>query len=127
MSFSRSESGGAGATAAHPTGSYGWLFQRVSGVALFVLVLVHFVLMHCMGAERRLYADVMARLSNPLWKTFDLALLALALSHGWYGAWGIVQDCVRPAGARVALLVLIAAAALALFCLGLVTILAVRP
>jgi succinate dehydrogenase / fumarate reductase membrane anchor subunit len=104
------------------TGSYGWLFQRVSGVILFVMLIAHFILMHYMGGEKRLYADIVHRLSNPLWKTFDLAFLGLALYHGWYGVWGIVEDYVRRDSVRVACLALIVTAALALFSLGLVTI-----
>ena len=104
------------------TGSYGWLFQRVSGVILFVMLIAHFVLMHYMVGEKRLYAEVLRRLSNPLWKTFDVAFLSLALYHGWYGVWGIVEDYVGRDSVRIACLVLIVTAALALFSLGSVTI-----
>jgi succinate dehydrogenase / fumarate reductase membrane anchor subunit len=106
------------------TGSYGWLFQRLSGVILFVLLLVHFVLMHYLGGEKKMYADVVRRLSNPHWKTFDLVFLGLGLYHGWYGVWGIVGDYVRNGAVRILSLVLIVTAALVLFSLGLVTILA---
>lgn len=105
------------------TGSYGWLFQRVSGVILFVLLVVHFVLMHYMGGEKKLYADVLRRLSNPYWKTFDLVFLMLGLYHGWYGVWGIVGDYVRSDSRRIMALILIVTAALMLFSLGAVTIL----
>jgi len=89
---------------------------------LFVMLITHFILMHFMGGERRLYADILQRLSNPLWKTFDLVFLSLALYHGWYGIWGIVEDYVDRGSARIACLVLIATAALVLFSLGFVTI-----
>jgi succinate dehydrogenase / fumarate reductase membrane anchor subunit len=105
------------------SGSIGWLLQRVSGALLFVLLVTHFVLMHFLGPEKRLYADVARRFANPLWKTFDLAFLALALSHGWYGVWGVVQDYVRNGAVRILALVLIVTAALALFSIGIVTIL----
>jgi len=104
------------------TGSYGWLFQRVSGVMLFVMLIAHFILMHFMGGEKRLYADVLQRLSNPLWKTFDLVFLSLALYHGWYGVWGIIEDYVGRGALRVACLVIVMTAVLALFSLGFVTI-----
>jgi succinate dehydrogenase / fumarate reductase membrane anchor subunit len=104
------------------TGSWGWLFQRVSGVILFVLVIVHFVLMHYMGGEKKLYADVLRRLSNPYWKTFDIIFLSLGLYHGWYGVWGIMEDYVKKDAVRIVGLVLIVTAALALFALGFVTV-----
>lgn len=108
------------------TGSVGWLLQRVSGVFLFVLLVTHFALMHYLGPEKRLYADVARRFANPLWKTFDLVFLALALSHGWYGVWGIAQDYVRNGTARVAALVLIVTSALVLGSIGIVTVLTFR-
>jgi succinate dehydrogenase hydrophobic anchor subunit len=46
------------------------------------------------------------------------------LYHGWYGVWGIVGDYVRNGAVRILSLVLIVTAALVLFSLGLVTILA---
>lgn len=105
------------------TGSIGWLLQRVSGAIIFVLIAVHFVLMHFMGPEKRLYADVARRFANPLWKSFDLAFLFLGLSHGWYGTWGIVQDYVRSETGRILALVLIVSAAALLFSVGVVTVL----
>ena len=107
------------------TGTYGWLFQRVTGLALFALIMVHFGLMHYMGPEKRMYADVVRRLSNPLWKTFDLLILTLALYHGLNGLWGIVEDYVGRASLRVGLLVAIVTLGAVLFGLGSVTILSV--
>lgn len=105
------------------TGSTGWLLQRVSGLLLFVLVVAHFALTHYMGPEKRMYADVARRFANPLWKAFDLSLLCLALAHGCYGIWGVVQDYLRSKTARVVALVFIFTAALVLWSVGVVTIL----
>ena len=84
------------------TGSTGWLFQRASGALIFVLVAVHFALMHYMGPEKRLYADVARRFANPLWKTFDIVFLAAAVPHGWYGVWGScrITSAARPCARR---------------------------
>jgi len=105
------------------TGSWWWLLQRLSGAILLVLIMAHFVVMHYMGFEKRLYADVLARLSHPLWKTFDLIFLSLGLSHGGYGLWGIVGDYCRSDSARIIALIAIVTAGLVLFSLGLVTVL----
>jgi len=104
------------------TGSLTWLLQRLSGVILFVMLVVHFTLMHYMGFEKRLYADVLRRLSNPLWKTFDLVFLSLALYHGWYGVWAVVQDYLTRDVWRIVCLIVIVTVGLSLFSLGLVTI-----
>ncbi|MCX6340183.1 MAG: succinate dehydrogenase, hydrophobic membrane anchor protein [Candidatus Aureabacteria bacterium] len=104
------------------TGSYTWLFQRLSGALLFVMLAAHFILMHYMGFEKRLYADVLRRLSNPLWKTFDLVFLSLALYHGWYGVWAVAQDYLMRDAWRIICLIVIVTLGCILFSLGLVTI-----
>ncbi len=104
------------------TESLMWLLQRLSGVILFAMLAVHFGLMHYMGFEKRLYADVLRRLSNPLWKTFDLVFLTLALYHGWYGVWAVVQDYLTRDAWRIVCLIVIVTVGISLFSLGLVTI-----
>ncbi|MCX6357093.1 MAG: succinate dehydrogenase, hydrophobic membrane anchor protein [Candidatus Aureabacteria bacterium] len=108
---------------ARQTGSIGWFLQRLSGGLIFALILVHFSLMHYMGPEKRLYADVVRRFQNPLWKSFDLVFLTLCLCHGWYGVWEIVGDYVRSDSLKILALILIVIAAAGLFSIGLVTVL----
>ena len=108
------------------TGSYTWLFQRVSGALLFVLIAVHFVLTHYMGFEKRMYAQVVQRLNNPLWKTFDLLILSLALYHGLYGVWSIINDHIEKDILRIVCLVAIVTVGTVLFTLGVVTILTIN-
>jgi len=108
------------------TGAYGWLLQRLSGVVLLVLLVVHFFLMHYMGFEKRTYALVMQRFSNPMWKTFDLLFLTLGLYHGWYGVWGVVGDYIRRDSWRVCCLVAIVTVAAFLYVVGIVTVLSFR-
>jgi succinate dehydrogenase / fumarate reductase membrane anchor subunit len=69
-----------------------WLFQRLTGLVLFVGLFVHFLVMHYTGGEQIDYQTVMARLNNPLWVAFDLIFLLSVLYHGFNGLWGIVTE-----------------------------------
>ncbi len=69
-----------------------WFFQRWSGIILIILLFVHFFITHFNGHSSVTYEMVMERLSNPLWKLFDLAFLYLAAYHGIMGALSVVSD-----------------------------------
>jgi succinate dehydrogenase / fumarate reductase, membrane anchor subunit len=78
------------------SGSFSWLFMRVSGLALVVLVIVHYFLMHIDPDRGHTFEAVHATLTHPVWgpwfKTLDLTMLALGLWHGLTGTWGIMRD-----------------------------------
>ena len=69
-----------------------WFFQRWSGVLLVALLLIHFFITHFNGHSHVTYEMVLERLSNPLWKLFDLAFLYLAAYHGIMGALSVISD-----------------------------------
>ena len=100
--------------------TFAWLFVRVSGVLVLFLALGHLYIMHIANSVDTIDADfVKNRLQNPLWKTYDFFLLALALSHGSLGVKTILEDVIPNkkvlGGAKIALGLF----GLALFCLGL--------
>ena len=82
-----------------------WFFMRISGVVLLFLVLIHLYVMHIIGAgvERVEFAFVSARWENVGWKTFDWAMLFLALLHGTNGLRIIIEDYVRSPARRTAI------------------------
>jgi succinate dehydrogenase / fumarate reductase membrane anchor subunit len=70
-----------------------WLYARLSGLAMLVLVLGHLGVMHLTDLRRTLSAAVVReRLDSPFWLTFDLTLLVLALTHGAVGARAVAAD-----------------------------------
>jgi succinate dehydrogenase / fumarate reductase membrane anchor subunit len=75
-------------------GLAGWLFQRISGTLLIAGLILHFAIMHFSGAQEITYAFVMKRLSNPWWKTFDIAFLLTAIFHGFNGFRGLAMEYV---------------------------------
>ena len=82
-----------------------WLFMRISGLLLLFLALGHLVIMHLMdgGAERIDFGFVAVRWQSPFWRTWDWALLMLALIHGVNGLRNITLDYVTRAGWRFAI------------------------
>jgi succinate dehydrogenase / fumarate reductase membrane anchor subunit len=76
--------------------TWAWFFMRISGLVLLFLALVHFALTHIVNDVAETKFDFVARRwDNPLWRTFDWALLALALLHGLNGLRYIIDDYVR--------------------------------
>ena len=62
------------------------------------------------------------RWSNPLWRTYDWALLTLALFHGLNGLRVITEDYVRSPGKRAAVKAVLYVVASTLFVYGTITI-----
>jgi succinate dehydrogenase hydrophobic anchor subunit len=73
---------------------YGWVFMRLSGVLLLVLVFGHlFVnLVTGQGIKGVDFAFVAGKWSNPFWQVWDLAMLWLAMLHGTNGVRTIIND-----------------------------------
>jgi succinate dehydrogenase / fumarate reductase membrane anchor subunit len=73
---------------------YGWMFMRMSGVLLLVLVFAHlFVnLMVGEGINAIDFAFVAGKWSSPFWQVWDLLMLWLAMLHGTNGVRTIIND-----------------------------------
>ncbi len=76
------------------SGEWNWLFQRVSGAALLVLLLGHFFIEHFTGVQID-YQTVSARLASTGWKLFDLTFVVFALYHGINGIFMVIEDYVH--------------------------------
>ncbi|MCB2186600.1 MAG: succinate dehydrogenase, hydrophobic membrane anchor protein [Deltaproteobacteria bacterium] len=105
------------------TGAFDWLFQRVTGLALVVILGLHFILMHYVGEGPVTYEKVAHRLTNPYYKAWELLFLGLALYHAMNGAKLIMDDYLHYSTWRTGLTGLLWVVALALFFFGAVTVL----
>ena len=82
---------------------YAWLYMRVSGLLLILMVLTHFGIMHLYyGVAHIDFSVVAARYATPFWRIYDLVLVLLAVTHGMNGAKMIIDDYVHPRGWRTA-------------------------
>lgn len=108
-------------------GSWRWLFQRISGIALLAILLLHFGATHYFPGGDVTYQKVAQRLSQPDWKFFNLIFLVLGIFHGLNGGWTILEDYLEKGWLRVALLGVVLIAGLSLLVLGTLTIVAFQP
>jgi len=81
---------------------YSWVFMRMSGVVLVVLVLGHlFVnLMVGEGVNALDFAFVAGKWASPFWQIWDLLMLWLAMLHGTNGVRTIINDYAERHGTR---------------------------
>ncbi len=106
-----------------------WLFMRISGLVLLVLAVGHVLIMHVIdeGVSRVDFGFVAVRWQSPFWRSWDWAMLSLALLHGVNGLRVIVQDYVKPAAARFAVNMLFYVVTFVLFVLGTVIVFTFDP
>src|SRR4051794_6979526 len=81
---------------------YSWLFMRISGMALIILVLGHLLIMNILdgGVHRINWGFVAGRWASPFWQFWDLLMLWLAEIHGGNGLRVIISDYARKDATR---------------------------
>ncbi|GHG17784.1 MULTISPECIES: succinate dehydrogenase hydrophobic membrane anchor subunit [Amycolatopsis] len=81
---------------------YSWLFMRISGMALIILVLGHLLIMNILdgGVHRINWGFVAGRWASPFWQFWDLLMLWLAEIHGGNGLRVIIDDYARKDSTR---------------------------
>jgi succinate dehydrogenase / fumarate reductase membrane anchor subunit len=108
---------------------YGWLFMRVSGPLLVVLIFTHLVVNLVVGDGIKAidFAFVAGKWADPFWQVWDLAMLWLALIHGTNGMRTIVNDYTEKVKVRKALVGTLWAVCAALIILGTLVIFTFDP
>ncbi len=107
---------------------WSWLFMRVSGIVLLVLVLAHFAIMHVFTPIKDVnFAFVAARFSTPGWRIYDLVVLVLGLLHGMNGVRVVSDDLFHSRGWRVVITSLIYLVAFTFLAIGALIIFTFQP
>ncbi|RLK47806.1 succinate dehydrogenase hydrophobic membrane anchor subunit [Microbacterium telephonicum] len=108
---------------------WGWIYMRVSGVLLIVLIFGHlFVnLMLGEGIHGIDFAFVAGKFASPFWQWWDVLMLWLAFIHGANGMRTIVNDYVTGPKVRAALVWAIWVAAALLILLGTLVVFTFDP
>ncbi len=108
---------------------YGWLFMRVSGVLLVVLVIGHlFVnLMLGEGIKQIDFGFVANKWASPFWQVYDLLMLWLAMIHGANGLRTVINDYAEKDQTRFWLKALLVVSATAIIVIGTLTIFTFDP
>ena len=96
-----------------------WYLMRLSGLALFVLALGHFSIMHFIfdPATQSAQWIIDDRWGSVLWRTVDWLLLTMVVLHAFLGVRTVLQDYIH-GGARTALTLLLYLAGIALALMG---------
>lgn len=106
-----------------------WLFMRISGVVLVVLIFGHlFVnLMVDEGVHGIDFGFVAGKWASPLWQFWDLAMLWLAMLHGTNGVRTIIADYVEKDRPRFWLMLVLIVCSAAIIILGTLVIFTFDP
>ncbi|MBA3778516.1 MAG: succinate dehydrogenase [Chloroflexi bacterium] len=109
---------------ARPSGSrrelLSWYLMRLTGVALFVLALTHFSILHFLFDPAEQTAEFIAeeRWNRIFWRAFDWLLLMTVLFHGFVGMRTVLLDNIRSERNRVLIVYLLYGLAALVFILG---------
>jgi succinate dehydrogenase / fumarate reductase membrane anchor subunit len=97
-----------------------WYLMRLTGLALFVLALSHFIITHVLFDPANQTADWIDshRWANTLWRVVDGSMLVLVVFHSFVGVRTVLQDYVG-GSARTILVAILAIAGVVLAGLGL--------
>ncbi len=98
----------------HQSGAFHWLFQRITGILVGVVLIIHIGAVH-FGASP-------VDLGSPFWKFFHMGFVILLLYHILNGFWLMVEDYVQCSGLRVTLFGLAWIVGVSFLILGFVTL-----
>lgn len=74
------------------SGSFSWVFQRVTGLILVIVMIGHYILMHYNPQSGHTYDAVLIRMQSNWYRVLDLTFVVLGMYHGLNGIWGIFRD-----------------------------------
>ncbi|MCA9932281.1 MAG: hypothetical protein KC415_00045 [Anaerolineales bacterium] len=75
---------------------YGFMFMRLSGIALLILAVGHMMIQHVLNSVHNLTLEFVAMQWNSWgWKTYDMLLLAFAFTHGINGLRQVLEDYIH--------------------------------
>jgi succinate dehydrogenase / fumarate reductase membrane anchor subunit len=108
---------------------HSWIFMRISGIVLIVLVLGHLLIVNILdgGVQRINFGFVAGRYASPFWRIWDLLMLWLAELHGTNGLRTIINDYAERPQTRFWLKMLLYASAVLVVALGTLVIFTFDP
>ena len=108
---------------------FAWLFMRLSGIVLVVLIFGHLFVNLWLGegVNRIDFGFVAGKWASPFWQIWDLVMLWLAMIHGTNGMRTIISDYAEKPGTRVALQIVLYVASAVIIALGTLVIFTFEP
>ncbi|HET7414830.1 MAG TPA: succinate dehydrogenase hydrophobic membrane anchor subunit [Arthrobacter sp.] len=107
----------------------GWVFMRVTGIALLVLIFVHLYvnLMVGDGVQAIDFGFVAGKWADPFWQMWDLTMLWLAMLHGTNGVRTVINDYADEDSTRFWLKVILYSTTVVIVLLGTLVIFTFNP
>ncbi len=105
------------------SGSFSWVFQRITGLILVVVMIGHYILMHYNPQSGHTYDAVLARMQSNWYRVLDLTFVVLGMYHGLNGIWGIFRDYKLKSWQSITIVGVLIVAGLAFTLWGIKTIL----
>jgi succinate dehydrogenase / fumarate reductase membrane anchor subunit len=104
-----------------------WYYMRLSGVALFVMALIHYSVMHFVfdPSEQNAQWIFNTRWNSVLLRTFDWMFLLLVLSHAFLGIRTVTMDYLK-GGARTLALMTLYLLGIVVFVMGTTVVMTVK-
>ena len=108
---------------------FAWLFMRISGVFLVILIFGHLIVNLWMGegVQGLDFGFVGGKWANPFWQIWDLAMLWLAMIHGTNGMRTIINDYAEKPRTNVTLQIILYVASAIIVVLGTLVIFTFSP
>ena len=99
---------------------YIWYLMRITGLALFVLALAHFSILHFIWDPANQNAEFIRdqRWNQFFWRAFDWLLLMMVLFHAFMGVRTVVSDYVHGLTLRAVLMSALFVSGALLFVIG---------
>jgi succinate dehydrogenase membrane anchor subunit len=99
---------------------YIWYLMRITGLALFVLALAHFSILHFIWDPAAQNAEFIRneRWNQFFWRAFDWLLLMTVLFHGFLGVRTVIGDYVHGLTLRAVLMSALFVTGALLFVIG---------
>ena len=113
----------------HGAERWSWIFMRISGPILLVLIVTHLFinLMTGDGISQVDFAFVAGKLASPFWQWFDFTMLLLAMLHGFNGMRLLINDYARKPVSRKVLHALLGTATVVIIVLGTLVLFTFDP
>lgn len=108
---------------------YSWVFMRVSGVFLIILIFGHLIVNLVLGDGIAAidFGFVAGKLAHPFWQVWDLLMLWLAMIHGANGIRTIINDYAERDRTRMALKIALYSAFVVVVTLGTLVVFTFDP
>ncbi|GAA4514332.1 succinate dehydrogenase hydrophobic membrane anchor subunit [Brevibacterium yomogidense] len=106
-----------------------WLFMRLSGIILVVLIFGHLIVNLWLGdgVHQLDFGFVAGKWASPFWQIWDLTMLWLAMIHGTNGVRTIILDYAERPATRMTLQIVLYVASAVVIVLGTLVIFTFEP